>query len=106
MLLSLGKGFFLFLMRQTIIVMSRLVEYDQKNEIFNQYQSLGFDFYSKENTGDLMNRIGAETDRINVFLSLHLLDFATDILMILMTDAILISIDPWMKFELNSQNTQ
>src|SRR5690606_27229002 len=47
-------------------------------------------------TGDLMARIGSESDRICVFLSLHLLDFATDVLMIAMTAAILLSIDPWL----------
>ena len=43
-----------------------------------------------------MARIGSETDRINIFISLHLLDFATDVLMIVMTTAILVSIDPWL----------
>ena len=66
-LMAILKGVFMFLMRQTIIVMSRLVEYDQKNEIFNQYQSLGFDFYSKENTGDLMNRISEDVGRVRMY---------------------------------------
>jgi ATP-binding cassette subfamily B protein len=66
-LMAILKGVFMFLMRQTIIVMSRLVEYDQKNEIFNQYQSLGFDFYSKENTGNLMNRISEDVGRVRMY---------------------------------------
>jgi ATP-binding cassette subfamily B protein len=66
-LMAILKGVFMFLMRQTIIVMSRLVEYDQKNEIFNQYQSLGFDFYSQENTGDLMNRISEDVGRVRMY---------------------------------------
>ena len=50
------KGIFMYFMRQTVIVMSRYIEYDLKNEIFEQYQKLGASFYSKNYTGDLMNR--------------------------------------------------
>ncbi len=57
LVLALLRGFFLFLMRQTIIVMSRHIEYDQKNEIFDHYQKLDTAFYKKHSTGDLMNRI-------------------------------------------------
>ena len=66
-LMAILKGVFMFLMLQTIIVMSRLVEYDQKNEIYNQYQLLGFDFYSQENTGDLMNRISEDVGRVRMY---------------------------------------
>ena len=55
---SLLKGLFMFFMRQTIIVVSRYIEYDMKNEIFDQYQKLSLAFYKRNNTGDLMNRIG------------------------------------------------
>ncbi|CAM4038128.1 ABC transporter ATP-binding protein [Comamonas aquatilis] len=58
--------------------------------------NLSVDFYGSKRTGDLMARIGAETDRINLFLSLNALDFATDVLMIVMTSAILFSINPWL----------
>ena len=68
MLLSLGKGFFLFLMRQTIIVMSRHIEYDLKNEIYNQYQNLDLSFYKKNNTGDLMNRISEDVSHVRMYL--------------------------------------
>jgi ATP-binding cassette subfamily B protein len=57
---------------------------------------LSLEYFGGKRTGDLMARIGSETDRINVFLSLHLLDFATDVLMIVMTAAILFSINPWL----------
>jgi ATP-binding cassette subfamily B protein len=57
---------------------------------------LSLEYFGGKRTGDLMARIGSETDRINLFLSLHLLDFATDVLMIAMTAAILFSIDPWL----------
>jgi ATP-binding cassette subfamily B multidrug efflux pump len=68
MLLSLLKGFFLFLMRQTIIVMSRLIEYDLKNEIFKHYQILDTGFYKKNSTGDLMNRISEDVSQVRMYL--------------------------------------
>ena len=68
MLLSIFKGFFLFLMRQTIIVMSRHIEYDLKNEIYNQYQNLDLSFYKKNNTGDLMNRISEDVSHVRMYL--------------------------------------
>jgi ATP-binding cassette subfamily B protein len=63
---------------------------------YQHLQTLSLEYFGSKRTGDLIARIGSETDRINVFLSLHLLDFATDILMIVMTAAILVSIDPWL----------
>ena len=68
MLLSLLKGFFLFLMRQTIIVMSRFIEFDLKNEIFTQYQQLDTAFYKKNATGDLMNRISEDVSQVRMYL--------------------------------------
>jgi ATP-binding cassette subfamily B multidrug efflux pump len=68
MLLSLLKGFFLFLMRQTIIVMSRFIEFDLKNEIFNHYQQLDTAFYKKNATGDLMNRISEDVSQVRMYL--------------------------------------
>jgi ATP-binding cassette subfamily B protein len=67
LLLALLRGFFLFLMRQTIIVMSRHIEYDQKNEIFDHYQKLDTAFYKKNSTGDLMNRISEDVSRVRMF---------------------------------------
>lgn len=68
MLYALLKGIFLFFMRQTIIVMSRKIEYDQKNEIFNKYQQLSLSFYRRNNTGDLMNRISEDVSRVRMYL--------------------------------------
>ena len=68
MLLSIGKGLFLFLTRQTIIVMSRHIEFDLKNEVYNQYQRLNFSFYKKNNTGDLMNRISEDVSQVRMYL--------------------------------------
>lgn len=67
-LFSIGKGFFLFLMRQTIIIMSRLIEFDLKNEIYEQYQKLDFTFYKQNNTGDLMNRISEDVSQVRMYL--------------------------------------
>lgn len=68
MLLSILKGIFLFYTRQTIIVMSRFIEYDLKNEIYNQYQRLTFNFYKKNATGDLMNRISEDVSKVRMYL--------------------------------------
>ena len=68
MLFSLIKGFFLFLMRQTIIIMSRLIEYDLKNEVFAQYQRMGFAFYQRNRIGDLMNRISEDVSQVRSYL--------------------------------------
>lgn len=66
--LSIAKGFFLFLTRQTIIIMSRYIEYDLKNEIYAQYQRMSFSFYKKNNTGDLMNRISEDVSQVRQYL--------------------------------------
>ncbi len=65
---ALIKGAFMFLMRQTLIVMSRLVEYDLKNDIFNHYQQLSLSFYRKNNTGDLMARISEDVGRVRMYI--------------------------------------
>ncbi len=68
MLLSACSGLFLFFMRQTIIVMSRFIEYDIKNEIYNHYQKLSYSFYKKNATGDLMNRITEDVSHVRMYL--------------------------------------
>lgn len=65
---ALLKGLFMFFMRQTIIVMSRLMEYDLKNEIFQHYQKLDIGFYKKNKTGDLMNRISEDVSQVRMYL--------------------------------------
>lgn len=64
---ALLRGFFMFLMRQTIIVMSRFIEYDQKNEVYRHYQLLDLSFYKKNSTGDLMNRITEDVSRVRMY---------------------------------------
>jgi len=66
--MALLRGFFLFLVRQTIIAMSRLIEFDLKNEIFKHYQSLPLSFYRKNSTGDLMARITEDVSRVRMYL--------------------------------------
>ena len=67
LILAVISGFFMFLMRQTIIVMSRHIEYDQKNEIFSHYQQLDTNFYKTHSTGDLMNRISEDVSRVRMY---------------------------------------
>ncbi|MEP0365393.1 MAG: ABC transporter ATP-binding protein [Cyclobacteriaceae bacterium] len=64
---ALLKGVFMFFMRQTIIVMSRLIEYDLKNEVYFHYQTLPLSFYRRNNTGDLMNRISEDVSRVRMY---------------------------------------
>ena len=64
---ALLSGFLTFLMRQTIIVTSRLIEFDLKNEIYQQYQRLSLNFYKKNKTGDLMNRISEDVSKVRMY---------------------------------------
>lgn len=66
-LCTLISGFLTFLMRQSLIVMSRFVEFDLKNEIFNHYQNLSQNFYKKNRTGDLMNRISEDVGKVRMY---------------------------------------
>jgi ATP-binding cassette subfamily B protein len=66
-LMALVKGVFLFLVRQTLIVMSRHIEYELKNEIYEHYQTLPLSFYRKQNTGDLMARISEDVSKVRMY---------------------------------------
>ena len=68
LVVSLLRGLFLFFMRQTIILMSRHIEYDLKNEMYNHYQVLSLAFYRRNNTGDLMNRVTEDVSRVRMYL--------------------------------------
>ncbi len=68
LIIALLRGFFLFLVRQTIIIMSRHIEYDLKNEIFDHYQSLPLSFYRKNNTGDLLARISEDVSKVRLYI--------------------------------------
>ncbi len=65
--LAILSGFFMFLMRQTLIVMSRHIEFDQKNEVYQKYQKLSASFYKVNFTGDLMNRISEDVSRVRMY---------------------------------------
>lgn len=79
-----------------LALVSERIGADLRTTTFEHLMRLSLDYFGSKRTGDLMNRVGSETDRINVFLSLHALDFATDVLMIAMTAVILVSINPWL----------
>ena len=68
LVLALLRGFFTFLTRQTVIVTSRLIEYDLKNEVYAHYQSLPMSFYRRHNTGDLMARISEDVSKVRMYL--------------------------------------
>jgi len=80
LLMALLRGFFMFLMRQTIIVMSRHIEYDQKNEIYTHYQQLDAQFYKTHSTGDLMSRMAEDVSRVRMYTGpsvMHLIHLST-----------------------------
>ncbi|HEX4856250.1 MAG TPA: ABC transporter ATP-binding protein [Limnobacter sp.] len=76
-----------------LALVSERIGSDLRTTTFNHLMSLSLDYFSAKRTGDLIARVSAETDRINLFLSLHALDFITDVIMILMTAVILMNID-------------
>ena len=83
LIMALLRGFFMFLMRQTIIVMSRHIEYDQKNEIYQHYQKLNSDFFKTHSTGDLMNRIAEDVSRVRMYAGpaiMYLINLVTTII--------------------------
>lgn len=82
---ALIKGFFMYLMRQTLIVMSRHVEFDLKNEIFNHYQQLPASFYRTNNTGDLMARISEDVSRVRMYIGpavMYLMNLSVTIILV------------------------
>ena len=79
-----------------LALVSERIGADLRTKTYEHLLTLSLEYFGGKRTGDLISRIGNETDRICVFLSLHLLDFATDVLMIIMTATILVSIDPWL----------
>ena len=92
--LSITKGIFTYLMRQTIIVMSRLIEYDLKNEIFMKYEALHMAFYKQNNTGDLMNRISEDVSRVRMYLGPAIMYTINLIVLFIMVVISMISVNP------------
>ncbi len=79
-----------------LALVSERIGADLRTKTYEHLMRLSLEYFGGKRTGDLMTRIGSESDRICLFLSMHLLDFATDVLMILMTAVILVTIDPWL----------
>jgi ATP-binding cassette subfamily B multidrug efflux pump len=94
LLMALLRGVFLYFVRQTLIVMSRHIEYDLKNEIFAHYQSLPLSFYRRNNTGDLMNRISEDVSRVRMYLGPAIMYGLTLITLFFMLIPIMFSISP------------
>jgi ATP-binding cassette, subfamily B, multidrug efflux pump len=91
--LAVLSGFFLFLTRQTIIVMSRLIEYDLKNEIYDQYQKLDTAFYKRHNTGDLMNRISEDVSRVRMYIGPAIMYIVSTTVTFILTIIAMLKID-------------
>ncbi len=90
---ALMEGLFTFLMRQTIIVVSRLMEYDLKNDLYAQYQHLDTAFYRRSNTGDLMNRVTEDVSRVRMFIGPAIMYSVNLFFTITFSIAIMLSID-------------
>lgn len=96
--MAILKGVFMFFMRQMIIVMSRHIEYDQKNEIYCHYQKLGMSFYSKNNTGDLMNRISEDVGRVRMYVGPAIMYTINLIVMFILVIWAMVSVNPRLAF--------
>ena len=94
LVMALLRGAFLFLTRQTIIVMSRHIEFDLKNEIYAHYQTLPLSFYRKNNTGDLMNRISEDVSRVRMFFGPSLMYGINLIVLFLILIPYMFSVNP------------
>ncbi len=90
---SLLNGLFTFFMRQTIIVVSRFIEYDLKNDIFDQYQKLSLAFYKRNNTGDLMNRISEDVSRVRMYIGPAIMYTLNTGLLLLMVIPVMLQIN-------------
>jgi len=98
LIFAILKGFFTFLMRQTVIVVSRHIEYDLKNEVYQQYQSLSTSFYKKNNTGDLMNRISEDVSRVRMYLGPAIMYTINLIFLFILVIFTMISVNPKLTF--------
>tara|TARA_B100000945_G_scaffold231951_1_gene188342 strand:- start:27 stop:1775 length:1749 start_codon:yes stop_codon:yes gene_type:complete len=92
------KGFFMFLMRQTIIVVSRNIEYDLKNEIYNHYQYLSISFFRQNRTGDILNRISEDVNKVRMYLGPAILYTLNLICLLIFVIFRMISISPELTF--------
>jgi ATP-binding cassette subfamily B multidrug efflux pump len=98
LLLALLRGLFLFFMRQTIILMSRHIEYDLKNEIYAHYQKLSLAFYRRHNTGDLMNRVTEDVSRVRMYLGPGIMYAINTIVLFILTVYAMMSVNMRLAF--------
>ena len=91
---ALLSGFFTFLMRQMLIVTSRLIEFDLKNEIYAQYQRLSLNFYKKNRTGDLMNRISEDVTKVRMYFGPAIMYFMNMLVLFIVAIIKMYDIDP------------
>jgi ATP-binding cassette subfamily B multidrug efflux pump len=93
LVLSLLRGLFLFFMRQTIILMSRHIEYDLKNEIYSHYQQLSLAFFRRNNTGDLMNRATEDVTRVRMYLGPGIMYTLNTVVLFIMVIYLMLSVN-------------
>lgn len=92
--LALVKGVFMYLMRQTIIVVSRKIEYDLKNDIFCQYERLSLGFYKRNKTGDLMNRISEDVSRVRMYVGPAIMYTINLVVLFIMVIVTMLNVNP------------
>ncbi len=97
-LIAIVKGVFMFFMRQTIIVVSRLIEYDLKNVIYQKYQELSLSFYRINNTGDLMNRVSEDVSRVRMYIGPAIMYTLNLIVLFVLVISTMISVNPMLTF--------
>ncbi len=95
---SLLKGVFMFLMRQTLVVASRKIEFDQKNELFQKYERLGEKFYRENYTGDLMSRITEDISNVRMYIGPSIMYFANVLFSFIMIIAQMIMVNKTLAF--------
>jgi ATP-binding cassette subfamily B multidrug efflux pump len=96
--LAIIRGLFLFLMRQTIILTSRHIEYDLKNEIYGHYQTLDMAFFRRNNTGDLMNRVTEDVSRVRGYLGPAIMYSINTIVLTLMVVVAMLNVNKTLTF--------
>lgn len=98
LMLAIVRGLFLFLMRQTIILTSRHIEYDLKNEIYSHYQKLDMAFFRKNNTGDLLNRVTEDVGRVRGYLGPALMYSINTIVLTIMVVVAMLNVNTTLTF--------
>lgn len=91
--LAILKGLFMFFMRQTIIVMSRLIEYDLRNTIYDHYQQLDLAFYKRNKTGDLMSRVAEDVSRVRMYIGPAIMYALNTIVLFVMVIGVMLSVN-------------